>query len=269
MTLSSKHWIPFCLLSLAGSALTADPAQADPVSTCSGITERWDDVDFNDILRDDGEKYPNVRTRRHALMMAAKPGDFIAATTDITENDIGSGSFHAKNPELLIKKGEPLLHIECSERYGTHHVMTASLRYIRDVPTKLIDRAPRAFVFPDQPTLWEFDPHLAYVAASPEDLAAVSGAKESAKLEERCSEKALEACSRAANKVRDRPREVDVDAKADRACEIAKTRERNRCMGSAAGKKWEQNARKLDDLRRNREIADFSALKAKLHKSGT
>jgi hypothetical protein len=138
------------------------------------------------------------------------------------------------------------------------------LRYVKTVPSKLIDRAPAAFTFPQAPALWEFDAHKAYVRASDEDVAAVPGAAESQKLEKRCDDSALDKCAAASSKVKEGPWRPDIDERADRACEQAKQRERQRCMGGKDGDRWEAIAKKLDDRLRKRTTADFEALKGKL-----
>lgn len=229
---------------------------------CSGLKDRREDIDFNDLLRTDGEMVPNVRERRRKLLAEATRADFVAAAADITSNDIGMGG-RAQNPTLLYKKGEPLLKLTCSTRYSTFAVMGLGLHHENSVPAQLIDPAPGAFVLPATPPLWDFDERKAYVFASPEDMAAVPTAATAKKYAEACADKALDACAAASVKVKNGPWRPDLQERADEACASAKSRELDVCMGTKNGKLYGESAKKLDDLRRTRDVASFEQLKAK------
>ncbi len=241
-----------------GAFLMSSAAHAEGREECVGVQDTRKDVSFGDMLR---EETPKALALRQKLVLDTPRKQFVAATQDITENDTGSGG-RKKNPAVLIKKGEPLVLLSCF-REISRDVLTMDLHKVAQVPAKLLDMAPKTFVFPTEPVLWDFDAHKAFVFAKPEDIAGIPGAAESAKLEEKCAEKGLDACVVASKKVKAGPYRPDINARADQACEVAKVSERNRCMGGTAGKQYEAQAKKLDELRRKRAMADFQLLSSK------
>ena len=236
------------------AAKPASPAKPE----CKGVQDVRDDVDFGELFRED---IPSALAGRHALLLESARELFVSARQDVTENDLSS-SYHTKNPQILFKKGEPLLVLSCF-RDISRRVLTLDLHDVNNVPVALLDEAPSSFMLPDQPVLWDFDAHKAYVFATDADLAAVAGAAESFTLEKTCADKGLDACVAASKKIKAEPWAPDRTERADQACDRAKVRALEECMGGKAGKTYEENARKLDDLRRARAIKDFDTLKAK------
>ncbi len=245
-----------------GVSAASAPGAAAKVNKCEGVEDTRDDVDFGELFRED---IPSAMAGRQKLIQESPRALFIVATQDVTENDLSS-SYQSKNPQMLFRKGEPLLLLTCF-RDITRDVLTLDLHRVGNVPVKLLDAAPAEFALPEAPVLWDFDAHKAYVFATPADMAAVPGSDVSMKLEDQCKDKGLDACVTASKKIKNQPWRPDTNDRADKACEIAKVQAINACMGGKAGKTFEQNARQLDDLRRNRAIADFGVLKAKFAKN--
>lgn len=178
------------------------------------------------------------------------------------------GSHRTELLARTLKKGEPLLLLECSAKTVT--VATTDFDRVSGIPMSLIEGSPAHFTFAIDaaPSLTrlkgvpegDFDPDEIFALSTTADRSAVTGAQQALEGGSRCKDDGIGACQTAEAKVAPGP---DFETRRSTACSAARAQGLAKCMGPL-GKQYDPIARKLDAQERKRLADAFKQIRAKL-----
>lgn len=199
--------------------------------------------------------------KRIQMELLSKPDQWVALKAD-------DGTHRTELLARTLKKGEPLLLLECSETSAM--VATTDFDRVSGIPFALIDGTPSQFTFAVDaaPSLTrlkgvpegDFDADKIFELSTTADRAAVSGAQQALDGGARCKDEGIGACQTAEAKVTPGP---DFETRRSNACSAARAQGLAKCMGPL-GKQYDPIARKLDAQERKRLADSFKQVRAKL-----